>query len=132
MDNPSIKVCMDKILMNLRQNPRFFLLNFYNERYMLTEHVKIHLGWSQNELARRMGISPQKLSYQVRNETFELERINKVLVEHGAPEYDPRWETDRTERMTKLDLVNENSELRQKLTQCEARVDKLLEIISNK
>ena len=99
---------------------------------MLTEHVKIHLGWSQNELARRMGISPQKLSYQIRNETFELERINKVLVEYGAPEYDPRWETDRTERMTKLDLVNENSELRQKLTQCEARVDKLLEIISNK
>jgi transcriptional regulator with XRE-family HTH domain len=99
---------------------------------MLTEHVKIHLGWSQNELARRMGISPQKLSYQIRNETFELERINRVLVEHGAPEYDPRWETDRTERMTKLDLVNENNELRQKLTQCEARVDKLLEIIINK
>ena len=97
---------------------------------MLTEHVKTHLGWSQNELARRMGISPQKLSYQVRNETFELEKINKVLVEHGAPEYDPKRETDRSERMTKQDLVNENSELRQKLTQCEARVDKLLEIIS--
>jgi len=94
---------------------------------MLIEHVKTHLGWSQNELARRMGISPQKLSYQIRNETFDLERINVVLVEHGAPEYDPAWETDRTERMTKQDLINENNELKQELDQWKERFDSLFE-----
>ena len=93
---------------------------------MLTEHVKTHLGWSQNELARRMGISPQKLSYQIRNETFDLDRINVVLVENGAPEYDPKWETDRTERMTKQDLINENNELKQELNKWKERFDSLL------
>jgi len=55
----------------------------------LGEHLKAN-DINQKNLAEAMGVSPQALSYQIKNNTYRIANINKALEELGSPPYTPQ------------------------------------------
>ena len=54
----------------------------------LYAHLKAN-DINQKDLASAMGISPQALSYQIKNNTYRLSKINDGLTHLGAPIFQP-------------------------------------------
>lgn len=85
---------------------------------------------NQKELATAMGISPQALSYQIKNNTYRLIKINDALQQLGAPQYDPE---NYIHYFQGSDLLKETfNELREIIKNQDVYIKRLLDLLGQK
>jgi len=95
----------------------------------LYAHLKTN-DINQKDLASAMGISPQALSYQIKNGTYRLSKINDSLEQLGAPPFQPNPTVQIFEG---ADFFKETIfELRETIKNQDVYIKRLLDLLGQK
>jgi len=95
----------------------------------LYAHLKTN-NINQKDLASAMGVSPQALSYQIKNDTYRLSKINDALEQLGAPRFQPNPTISTSQG---VDFFKETiTELRETIKNQDVYIKRLLDLLGQK